>query len=120
MDAYDEYEKYASYARLESLRFIVSNTTEAGIVLDETDRFELCPPNTYPGKLCKFLYERAQCFDYAPDKGLVILPVELIDDNGAELSVAVKALAVSGSWAGALSAGWTRPACSPPRWWTAS
>ncbi len=93
VDAYDEYEKYASYARLESLRFIVSNTTEAGIILDETDRFELCPPNTYPGKLCKFLYERAQCFDYAPDKGLVILPVELIDDNGAELKRCVKALA---------------------------
>lgn len=93
VDAYGEYEKYASCARLESLRFIVSNTTEAGIVLDENDRIELCPPNTYPGKLCKFLYERACCFDYAPDKGLVILPVELIDDNGTELKRCVKALA---------------------------
>ena len=93
VDAYGEYEKYAACARLESLRFIVSNTTEAGIVLDENDRIELCPPNTYPGKLCKFLYERACCFDYAPDKGLVILPVELIDDNGAELKRCVKALA---------------------------
>ncbi|MBE5814097.1 MAG: tagaturonate reductase [Clostridiales bacterium] len=93
VDAYGEYEKYAAYAKEESLRFIVSNTTEAGIVLDESDRFELCPPNTYPGKLCKLLFERAEAFDYANDKGLVILPVELIDDNGIELKRCVKALA---------------------------
>ncbi|MEG2251625.1 MAG: tagaturonate reductase, partial [Clostridia bacterium] len=93
VDAYGEYEKYAAYARLESLRFIVSNTTEAGIVLDESDRFELCPPNTYPGKLCKLLYERAVAFDYAQDKGLVMLPVELIEDNGIELKRCVKRLA---------------------------
>lgn len=93
VDAYGEYEKYAAYARLDTLRFIVSNTTEAGIVLDESDRFDLCPPNTYPGKLCKFLYERAEAFGYAADKGLIILPVELIDDNGIALKRCVKALA---------------------------
>ncbi|MCE5344530.1 MAG: tagaturonate reductase [Eubacteriales bacterium] len=93
VDAYTEYEKYAAYARLDSLRFIVSNTTEAGIVLDDSDRFALTPPNTYPGKLTKFLYERALAFDYASDKGLIILPVELIDDNGIVLERCVKALA---------------------------
>ena len=93
VDCYGEYEKYAALARCETLRFVVSNTTEAGIVLDESDRFENCPPSTYPGKLCKFLYERAQAFDYAMDKGLMILPVELIDDNGIELKRCVKALA---------------------------
>ena len=93
VDAYGEYEKYAAYAKEESLRFIVSNTTEAGIVLDENDKFELCPPASYPGKLCKLLFERAEAFDYASDKGLVILPVELIDDNGIELKRCVKALA---------------------------
>ena len=81
VDAYTEYDKYAAFAKLDTLRFIVSNTTEAGIVLDESDRFELTPPNTYPGKLTKFLFERAEAFNYAPDKGLMILPVELIDDN---------------------------------------
>ncbi len=93
VDAYSEYEKYAAFAKEESLRFIVSNTTEAGIVLDESDSFQLCPPNSYPGKLCKLLYERAEHFDYANDKGLIILPVELIDDNGIELKRCVKALA---------------------------
>ena len=95
VDSYAEYDKYAAYAKLDTLRYIVSNTTEAGIVLDESDRFELTPPNTYPGKLTKFLYERAVAFDYAPDKGLVMLPVELIDDNGIELKRCVTALARS-------------------------
>ena len=93
VDCYRDYDRYAAYAKCETLRFVISNTTEAGIVLDETDRFDLCPPNTYPGMLTKFLFERAEAFDYAKDKGLVILPVELIDDNGIELHRCVKALA---------------------------
>lgn len=86
---YEEYDRFMEYARLDSLRYIVSNTTEAGIVYDETDRFESRPPKTYPGKLTKFLYERYNAFNGAPDKGLVILPVELIDDNGIELEKCV-------------------------------
>ena len=93
VDCYSEYEEYASYASLDSLRFIVSNTTEAGIVLDETDRFEFCPPRSYPGKLTKFLFERAEAFDYDLKKGLIILPVELIDDNGVALKQCVYTLA---------------------------
>ncbi len=93
VDAYAEYEKYAAYAKCDTLRFIVSNTTEAGIVLKEDDDFNACPPVSFPAKLCKFLYERAVHFDYAQDKGLVMLPVELIDDNGIMLKKCVKALA---------------------------
>lgn len=89
VDAYNEYEKYADFARLDTLRYIVSNTTEAGIVYDETDRFESNPPKTYPGKLTKFLYERYRHFNGAQDKGLVMLPVELIDDNGIHLKECV-------------------------------
>ena len=93
VDAYTEYEKYAAYAKLDTLRFIVSNTTEAGIVYDETDRLEFTPPKSYPGKLTKFLYERYCHFDGAADKGLIILPVELIDDNGIHLRECVQKLA---------------------------
>jgi len=89
VDAYSEYEKYNDYAKLDSLRFIVSNTTEAGIVYDESDQFSLCPPKSYPGKLTKFLYTRFTEFDGAMDKGLVMLPVELIDDNGLHLKECV-------------------------------
>ena len=93
VDAYAEYDKYAAYAKCETLRFVVSNTTEAGIVLKEDDDFNACPPVSFPAKLCKFLYERAVHFDYAQDKGLIMLPVELIDDNGIMLKKCVKALA---------------------------
>ncbi|MBO4617931.1 MAG: tagaturonate reductase [Lachnospiraceae bacterium] len=82
---YEEYDRFMEYARLDTLRYIVSNTTEAGIVYDETDSLDAKPPKTYPGKLTKFLYERFNAFKGATDKGLVILPVELIDDNGIEL-----------------------------------
>ena len=85
VDAYTEYEKYADFAKLDTLQFIVSNTTEAGIVYDASDSIELNPPKSYPGKLAKFLYERYKHFDGALDKGLVMLPVELIDDNGLHL-----------------------------------
>lgn len=89
VDAYGEYEKYAEYAKLDTLRFIVSNTTEAGIVYDESDSIELNPPKSYPGKLAKFLYERYKHFNGAVDKGLIMLPVELIDDNGLHLKECV-------------------------------
>ncbi len=89
VDAYSEYEKYMALARIETLEFIVSNTTEAGIVYDAEDRFDMTPQNSYPGKLTKFLYERYTCFQGDNSKGLTILPVELIDDNGIALKKCV-------------------------------
>ena len=88
-DAIGEYDKYMEYAKLDSLRFIISNTTEAGIVYDENDRFEYTPPHTFPGKLTGFLFERFRHFEGASDKGLIMLPVELIDDNGIHLKECV-------------------------------
>ena len=92
VDSYSEYDKYMSLAEIDTLRFVVSNTTEAGIVFDDTDRFELTPPKTFPGKLTKFLYHRFETFHGAMDKGLVMLPVELIDDNGIMLHKCVQQL----------------------------
>ena len=89
VDSYTEYEKYMSLAEIETLRFVVSNTTEAGIVYDDSDRFEYNPPKTFPGKLTKFLYHRFETFDGDMSKGLVMLPVELIDDNGITLKKCV-------------------------------
>lgn len=85
VDAINEYEKYMGLAEIDTLRFVVSNTTEAGIVYDASDRFELNPPKTFPGKLTKFLYHRFETFHGDKSKGLVMLPVELIDDNGIML-----------------------------------
>jgi tagaturonate reductase len=85
LDAYSQYEDYAALSKLPELRFIVSNTTEAGIVYDESDDYSRKPPKSYPGKLTKFLHERYQAFNGAKDKGLIILPVELIEKNGVKL-----------------------------------
>ena len=92
VDAIGEYEKYMSLAEIDTLRFVVSNTTEAGIVFDNTDKFELNPPKTFPGKLTKFLYHRFETFNGDMEKGLVMLPVELIDDNGIMLKKCVMQL----------------------------
>ena len=89
---YEEYDEYISLAKLDSLRFIVSNTTEAGIVLDENDHIDGIP-ETYPGKLTQFLYERYKAFNGDSGKGLVILPVELIENNGIKLKECVLKLA---------------------------
>ncbi len=89
---YEDYDEYISLAKLDSLRFVISNTTEAGIVLDKNDHLDGIP-ETYPGKLTQFLYERFKAFDGAENKGLIILPVELIDDNGKQLKNYVLSLA---------------------------
>lgn len=87
--AYENYEEYAAISKLDTLRFIISNTTEAGIVYDDQDKFELCPPITYPGKLTKLLYSRFEQFKGAADKGLIIIPCELIEHNGDNLKKCV-------------------------------
>ena len=63
------------------LEYIVSNTTEAGIVYDPACAFSDRPASSFPGKLTQVLYHRYQ----AGLSGLVILSCELIDNNGKEL-----------------------------------
>ncbi|MCH5271924.1 MAG: tagaturonate reductase [Lachnospiraceae bacterium] len=92
VDTYNNYDKYMGLAELDTLRFVVSNTTEAGIVFDNTDKFDAKPPKTFPGKLTKFLYHRFEAFQGDKSKGLVMLPVELIDDNGIMLKKCVMQL----------------------------
>ena len=92
VDACGEYDRYMKLAEIDTLRFVVSNTTEAGIVYDAQDRFELEPPKTFPGKLTKFLYHRFETFRGDREKGLIMLPVELIDDNGIMLKKCVMQL----------------------------
>ncbi len=96
VDAQEDYDAYMALAREETLEFIVSNTTEAGIVFDPSDSFDLCPPHTYPGKLTQFLYRRFEHFHGAGDKGLILLPVELIENNGGKLKDCV--LRLTDAW----------------------
>lgn len=93
VNPYTEYAQFLQYAELSELRVIVSNTTEAGIVLDENDQYTDAPPVSFPGKLTVFLHKRFQAFQGAPDKAVIILPCELIDRNGDELKQIVHQLA---------------------------
>lgn len=88
----DEHEDYLAYAKSADLRFVVSNTTEAGIVYDASDRME-GTPQTFPGKVTEFLYQRYLTFGNDMTKGLVFLPVELIEANGDHLKKCVLAMA---------------------------
>ena len=85
VNPYTDYETYIASAQNPDLRFVVSNTTEAGIAYNGEDRLSDRPPKSFPGKVTAFLWERFTFFKGAKDKGLVFLPCELIDDNGAEL-----------------------------------
>lgn len=78
---YDDFEGYIKLAENKDYRFVVSNTTEAGIVFDENDKIDDCPASTFPGKLTQLLVKR---FNSGRD-GFVFLPCELIDKNGERL-----------------------------------
>jgi tagaturonate reductase len=66
------------------MQIIISNTTEVGIQLVQDD-IRQQPPVSFPGKLLAFLYARYQAFAGAADKGMVIIPTELITNNGKKL-----------------------------------
>lgn len=91
--AADAWEDVLACARTPELALVISNTTEVGIALDEDDRLDLRPPRSFPGKLTAVLFERARAFDYDPTKGLLVLPCELIENNGDTLRGVVQALA---------------------------
>ena len=81
-----KWDEVLALARSEELETVVSNTTEAGIAYTQGDSaFDQVPPNSFPAKLTRVLFERYKAFNGAADKGLVILSCELIDNNGKEL-----------------------------------
>ena len=82
---YDNFEEYLSLADQPEMRFVVSNTTESGIVFSEEDKMTDLPPKTFPAKLTLLMKRRF-------DKGLggfIFLPCELIDRNGDNLKKCV-------------------------------
>jgi tagaturonate reductase len=96
LSARKDWDAVLDVARNPRIELVFSNTTEVGIVFDESDSISLAPPRSFPGKLTAFLHERARHFDYDPSKGLVVLPCELIENNGARLREVV--LSLSAQW----------------------
>ncbi|HET8655410.1 MAG TPA: tagaturonate reductase [Longimicrobiaceae bacterium] len=93
LSAKDEWDAVLECARDPALELVFSNTTEVGIALDAGDDPSRSPPRSFPGKLTRFLFERAEALDYDPARGLVVLPCELIEDNGDRLREIVLTLA---------------------------
>ncbi|WP_373056645.1 tagaturonate reductase [Zunongwangia sp. H14] len=85
INPYENYEAYLDLAKEEELEFLISNTTEAGIAFDETDTLEGTPHNSFPAKVTALLYRRYKYFKGAADKGLTIIPCELINYNADTL-----------------------------------
>jgi tagaturonate reductase len=82
INPYTDFDAYKTAILNPELRFVVSNTTEAGISWDENDKLDMQPQNSFPGKVTALLYERFKAFEGAKDKGLIFFTCELIDRNG--------------------------------------
>ena len=78
---YEDFAAYLALAEQPEMRFVVSNTTESGIVFSADDKITDAPPKTFPAKVTLLLKKR---FDLGLD-GFIFLPCELIDRNGDNL-----------------------------------
>ena len=85
LSAYSQSAAFMALAEQPDIRFIISNTTEAGITFDPSCKFTDAPASAYPGKLVQLLYRRYKTFNGCPSKGLILMPCELIFLNGHHL-----------------------------------
>ena len=92
LSAKSEWAEVLKFATSPDLQVVISNTTEVGIQLVNED-IHLTPPQSFPGKLLAVLYARFQAFNGDVNRGLVIVPTELIVDNGRKLEAIVLELA---------------------------
>jgi tagaturonate reductase len=96
IDPYTQFDEYLKCAHNPDLRFIVSNTTEAGIAYRAEDKQSDQPPVSFPAKLTLLLIERYKAFEGDLSKGFVLLPCELIERNGDNLKKTV--LQTAANW----------------------
>ncbi len=85
INPYTQNHAFLALAEQPDIRFVISNTTEAGIAFDASCKLSDAPPSSYPGKLTQLLYRRFLTFNGDRNKGLVIMPCELIFLNGHHL-----------------------------------
>jgi len=92
LEAATEWKRILECAHNPEMKIVISNTTEVGIQLVQDD-INSEPPVSFPGKLLSFLYERFRAFNGSAASGMVIIPTELITDNGSKLESIVLELA---------------------------
>jgi len=85
INPYTEFDSYKESILNPDLRFVISNTTEAGISWEESDVLDMQPQNSFPAKVAAMLYMRYKEFDGDKSKGLIFFACELIDRNGEML-----------------------------------
>ncbi len=85
LSAKEQWQKILDCATNPDMQIIISNTTEVGIKLLEDDNIKDSPPQSFPGKLLAFLYARYKAFNGSRESGMVIIPTELLVDNGNKL-----------------------------------
>ena len=110
LNPYEDFDAYLALARQEEIRFVISNTTEAGIAFDAACKLDDKPASSYPGKLTQLLYERFRFFKGDPAKGLIIFPCELIFENGKHLKECIRQYIKLWNLGGEFSA-WFENAC---------
>lgn len=91
--AREDWDKILDCAADPNIQLIISNTTEVGISFIKEDKIYDCPPSSYPGKLLSILWQRYNISHGHSDNGFVIIPTELIVDNGEKLKAIVVELA---------------------------
>ena len=82
---FNSWETYLKSAENPDIRFIISNTTEAGIRFSADDKATDTPPKEFPAKLTLWLYHRYKHFQGSDEAGCIFIPVELILKNGEAL-----------------------------------
>lgn len=85
LSARDEWHAILGLAHEPAMEIVLSNTTEVGIVLDARDYAINEVPYSFPGRLLAFLHARYTHFAGDANRGMVIVPTELISDNGQQL-----------------------------------
>ncbi len=85
LNPYQDFDAFLRLAEQPEMRFVISNTTEAGIAFDPACRLSDKPASSYPGKLVQLLWHRFKTFNGDPAKGFIIMPCELIFLNGHHL-----------------------------------
>ena len=90
LNPYSQNAEFMKLAEQPEMRFVISNTAEAGIAFDPACKLDDAPASSYPGKLTQLLYHRFKTFNGDPTKGLIIFPCELIFLNGHHLKDCIR------------------------------
>jgi len=98
LNPYTQFNAFIETAENPTMRFVISNTTEAGISYRAEDRPSDAPPASYPAKLAVWLYHRYKTFKGDITKGMHIIPCELIDKNAYYLKKHILQLAADWKW----------------------